>query len=315
MALRLIGHYQAGQDPTMELAFQPGPLPKFDGGLRTELTIQPSADHPLGALQPQATGSGSTKVPPLTSDRVNQYAALFEKSGAQNGFLPSEQAKQIFEQACLPNEIQHGVYNLVNTEQRGALVVTEFIIAMHLLVSYISGALCALPSVLPADLYEAAFLGVPAWQISGVTPGAEPMFYDPIHFSGASSERAESTLSRPSYFVSPQTAQMAGQVEDWGVSPTDKARFDSIYNGLDETNKGFIAGDEAVAFFSSSALPDDVLADIWDLADINSDGRLTRDEFAVAMYLIRQQRSQRNAQDSMPESLPPNLVPPGMRTG
>jgi len=300
MALRLIGNYQAGQGPTMELAFQPGPFPKFGGGLGTELTIQPSAVHPLGALQPLASGSSSTKAPPLTSDRINQYAALFEKSGAQSGILPSEQAKQIFERACLPNEIQYEVYNLVDTEQRGALVVTEFIIAMHFLVSYKSGALCALPSVLPADLYEAAFLGVPAWQISGVTPGAKPMFYDSMHFSSASSERAESTHSRPSYFVSPQTTQMVGQLKDWAISPMDKAKFDSIYNSLDKTNKGFIAGGEAVAFFSSSALPDDVLADIWDLADINSDGHQTQDEFAVAMYLIRQQRTQRNARDSMP---------------
>ena len=43
-----------------------------------------------------------------------------------------------------------------------------------------------------------------------------------------------------------------------------------------------------------------------DLADINCDGKLTREEFAVAMYLIRGKL----AGKEVPERLPPSLVPP-----
>jgi epidermal growth factor receptor substrate 15 len=82
---------------------------------------------------------------------------------------------------------------------------------------------------------------------------------------------------------------------------------------LDKTNKGFITGEEAVPFLSESKLPEEALAQIWDLADINSAGRLSRDEFAVAMYLIRQQRGKRDGRESLPATLPPNLVPPSMR--
>lgn len=64
-------------------------------------------------------------------------------------------------------------------------------------------------------------------------------------------------------------------------------------------------------FFSTSNLPEEILAQIWDLADINKAGRLSRDEFAIAMYLIRQQRTSPGA--SLPEVLPPNLIPPSMR--
>jgi epidermal growth factor receptor substrate 15 len=46
-----------------------------------------------------------------------------------------------------------------------------------------------------------------------------------------------------------------------------------------------------------------------DLADINSDGRLTRDGFAIAMYLIHAKL----AGKEIPASLPPSLVPPSMR--
>ena len=87
--LRLIGHYQAGQDPTPELAFKPGPLPKFDGNLGTGGVPLPPPGPPPGQLRPQVSG-GPIRVPPLTPEKVNQYSALFEKSGAQDGILPGE---------------------------------------------------------------------------------------------------------------------------------------------------------------------------------------------------------------------------------
>jgi epidermal growth factor receptor substrate 15 len=78
---------------------------------------------------------------------------------------------------------------------------------------------------------------------------------------------------------------------DRAVSPQDKAHFDSIFDQLDMGNTGQITPERAVSFFSNSRLPDDVLAWIWDFADINANGFLNRDEFAVAMRLIRQERS------------------------
>lgn len=310
--LRLIGHYQAGQDPTPELALKPGPLPKFEGNIGPGGAPLPPPGPPPGHLQPQVSG-GPIIVPPLTPEKVNQYSALFDKSGAQDGILPGEQAKQIFEKAGLPNEILGRIWNLADTEGRGALVLPEFIIAMHLLASFKSGLLIALPSILPAGLYEAATRRVPPVRQNNA-PRAAPLSAIPRQFSGANGGRAGSPLGRSPYSTSPQAAQVTASASDWAISPMDKAQFDNIYAGLDKANRGFITGDEAVPFFSNSKLPEEVLAQIWDLADINSQGRLTRDEFAVAMYLIRQQRSKRDGRDTLPSSLPPNLVPPSMRS-
>ncbi|KAI9742434.1 MAG: hypothetical protein M1818_003968 [Claussenomyces sp. TS43310] len=312
IVLRLIGHYQAGLDPTPELAFRPGPLPKFDGGLPGAPAIQPPPKAFSPPLQAQTSGSGLIRVPPLTPDKVAQYSALFDKSGAQNGVLPGEQAKQIFERAGLPNETLGQIWNLADTEQRGALVMTEFIIAMHLLASFKSGALRLLPAILPAGLYEAAARRPQPRQMSGTVPSVIPR-----QFSGAGAVRGASPLSRSAYPPPPPAAQvarqMSGQAGDWAVSPADKSRFDGIYATLDRTGRGYITGDEAVPFFSNSKLPEEALAQIWDLADINSQGRLTREEFAVAMYLIRQQRGKQDGRSTLPTSLPSNLVPPSMR--
>lgn len=314
--MRLIGHYQAGHAPSPELALRPGPLPRFDGGLPSAPIAQTPRTY-TPPLQAQISGSGPIRVPPLTPDKVQQYSALFEKSGAQDGILPGEQAKQIFERAGLPNEILGQIWNLADTEQRGALTVTEFIIAMHLLASFKSGALRALPAALPPGLYEAAARRPPSRPASGAPPA--PISAIPRQFSGVDAAKPVSPLGRSAYGPPPPlqaaqlTGQSTGQGVDWAISLADKARFDSIYVTLDRTGRGYITGDEAVPFFSNSKLPEEALAQIWDLADINSQGRLTRDEFAVAMYLIRQQRGKQDGRSNLPATLPPNLVPPSMR--
>lgn len=109
----------------------------------------------------------------------------------------------------------------------------------------------------------------------------------------------------------PLSAQSTG--DGWVISPADKARFDNIFATVDRQGRGFITGDQAVEFFGNARLPEEILAQIWDLADINSEGQLNKDEFAVAMYLIRQQRGTRDGRGNLPSTLPPALIPPSMR--
>ncbi|KAH6848143.1 hypothetical protein B0I37DRAFT_158029 [Chaetomium sp. MPI-CAGE-AT-0009] len=309
IVLRLIGHAQAGREPTPEMALQQGPLPKFEG-----ITTTPAPSPPPPALQSQPTGApGPIRIPPLTPEKVAQYSGLFERQALQNGsMLPGEAAKQIFEKSGLPNDVLGRIWMLADTEQRGALVQTEFVIAMHLLTSVKTGSLRGLPNILPAALYEAATRRGPAGasiqRQQSPTTATPPISAVPRQLTGQGpvpQMRTGSPLGRP-----PIVAQTTGE---WLVTPADKARFDQLYDELDKTKKGFITGEEAVPFFSQSNLSEDALAQIWDLSDINSEGRLTRDEFAVAMYLIRQQRTKRDG-SALPATIPPNLIPPSMRT-
>ena len=225
-----------------------------------------------------------------------------------------ETAKQIFERAQLPNEVLGRIWNLSDTEQRGALGLTEFIIAMHLLASLKSGAMRALPQVLPSGLYEAAARrGAPARQGSGSLPTSDISSASaiPRQFTGIAPQGTSSPVARLPYGTPPLSAQPTGA--DWAITPQDKVQFDNIFATVDKDHRGFITGGQAVSFFGNSRLPEEVLAQIWDLSDINSEGRLNRDEFAVAMFLIRQQRSKRDPHAALPQALPPNLVPPSMR--
>ncbi|KAI0445535.1 hypothetical protein F4803DRAFT_560047 [Xylaria telfairii] len=304
VALRLIGHAQASREPTSDLALQQGPLPKFDG-----INIGPApAPAPL---QQQASGTGPIRIPPLTPEKVSQYAAIFENQSLQNGILPGGPAKTIFEKSQLPNEVLGRIWQLADTEQRGGLVLTEFVIAMHLLTSMKTGALRALPTILPAALYEAATRRAPSAPRQSPTVTGPPVSAIPRQLSGSAQPRTSSPLGRPplgaqGMGIPPQTTG-----SDWLITATDKVKYDQFYAELDKSNKGYITGEEAVPFLSQSKLSEDALAQIWDLADINSEGRLTKDSFAVAMYLIRQQRTKSGP---LPTSLSPSLIPPSFRS-
>ena len=221
-----------------------------------------------------------------------------------------ETAKSIFEKAQLPNDVLGRIWNLADREQKGYLGLTEFIIAMHLLASYKNGSMRALPAILPAGLYEAAARrGMPR-QITGSRPTSDsaPASAIPRQFSGSGYQsQAPPRPQQPPF----QTGLPTG--DQWAITPQEKAKFDQIYATVDTQNRGYITGEQAVGFFSNSGLAEEALAQIWDLADINSEGRLNRDEFAVAMYLIKQQRSKTAGRDILPQSLPPNLIPPSMR--
>lgn len=58
-----------------------------------------------------------------------------------------------------------------------------------------------------------------------------------------------------------------------------------------------------------SKLPNSVLRRIWALSDIDQDGQLDRDEFALAMFLL----DHKLAGNDLPETLPEKLVPPSKR--
>ncbi|KAF2858616.1 hypothetical protein K470DRAFT_127680 [Piedraia hortae CBS 480.64] len=297
MVVRLIGHYQAGRQPSKDLAFRPAPIPKFEGLQVPGQTTSPTAAA-FPPLQPQF--SGPIRVPPLEPAKAQQYAGVFDRSGARNGLLDGATAKPIFERAGLPNDLLGRIWTLADREQRGAVDQTEFIVAMHLLMSMKSRAMPALPTVLPQGLYDAAArrgAPPPSRGSGAAAPSAIPR-----QFTGGAINappRTQSPLSRP--LASPS----------WQISPQEKAHSDQIFSTIDTANHGVIGGDQAVQFFSKSQLPEDTLASIWDLADINSDGNLDKDEFAVAMYLLRQQRAPNPP--ALPSFLPPALVPPSLR--
>uniref|UniRef100_A0A2I3LWK2 Epidermal growth factor receptor pathway substrate 15 n=1 Tax=Papio anubis TaxID=9555 RepID=A0A2I3LWK2_PAPAN len=94
----------------------------------------------------------------------------------------------------------------------------------------------------------------------------------------------------------------------WAVKHEDKAKYDAIFDSLSPVN-GFLSGDKVKPVLLNSKLPVDILGRVWELSDIDHDGMLDRDEFAVAMFLVYCALEK----EPVPLSLPPALVPPSKR--
>ena len=72
---------------------------------------------------------------------------------------------------------------------------------------------------------------------------------------------------------------------------------------------GFVSGGKVAPVLKKSGLGNDKLKDIWNLVDVNKNGVLDADYFAVAMHLtMKTKRGQ-----PLPESLTPELIPPAHR--
>lgn len=69
-------------------------------------------------------------------------------------------------------------------------------------------------------------------------------------------------------------------------------------------------GNTARSEMMKSKLPSSVLRRIWALSNIDQDGQLDRDEFAVAMFLI----DHKLAGNDLPDVIPERLVPPSKRS-
>nr|XP_042700925.1 epidermal growth factor receptor substrate 15 isoform X5 [Chrysemys picta bellii] len=94
----------------------------------------------------------------------------------------------------------------------------------------------------------------------------------------------------------------------WAVKLEEKAKYDAIFDSLNPVN-GLLSGDKVKPVLLNSKLPVDVLGRVWELSDIDHDGMLDRDEFAVAMFLVYCALEK----EPVPMALPSALVPPSKR--
>uniref|UniRef100_A0A1X7SXM0 Uncharacterized protein n=1 Tax=Amphimedon queenslandica TaxID=400682 RepID=A0A1X7SXM0_AMPQE len=95
------------------------------------------------------------------------------------------------------------------------------------------------------------------------------------------------------------------------VTPDIKAKYDTYFAGIDKDHDGIVNGEEAKSLFMSSNLPPNILAHIWRLCDMDNTGRLNKEQFALAMYLIAEKVKGRE----VPTELAPNMIPPSKRKG
>lgn len=96
---------------------------------------------------------------------------------------------------------------------------------------------------------------------------------------------------------------------DWVVSASDQQRFGQMFKNCDMDHDGLVSGMEVKDVFLQSGIPQLCLAKIWALCDCSQSGKLTNEQFALAMWMVDRKR---NGMEP-PDCLAPNMIPPGQR--
>ncbi|XP_060808200.1 intersectin-1 [Amyelois transitella] len=120
-------------------------------------------------------------------------------------------------------------------------------------------------------------------------------------------------ISKPGSVVTSPTELPMGVVSppplEWGIPQPQKLKYTQLFNATDRAKTGSVSGVQARSIMLQSRLPQQALAQIWALADLDSDGKLGCEEFVLAMYLCEKATQG----EPVPAKLPPELIPPCFR--
>lgn len=145
---------------------------------------------------------------------------------------------------------------------------------------------------------------IPVVAESSAAPGVLPA--PPTPPSGTQSRSMSISEKVPS-IESPGSAN--GSTVEWAIKGPAKLKYTQLFNTTDRTRSGVLTGAQARGVFLQTNLPQQTLAKIWTLSDMDSDGRLGCEEFVLAMYLCDLVASG----EPIPAKLPPDLIPPSFR--
>ncbi|CAL1275959.1 unnamed protein product [Larinioides sclopetarius] len=259
---------------------------------------------------------GSGDIWKIRPEAKLKYDEKFFQLKPVNGYITGEQAKNLFLMSGLPPQILAHIWTLADRDSDGKMDASEFAVAMHLIEMKLKGF--ELPKTLPPSM---------AMPAAAIIPNA-PAYRPPVSLGGAPVPvppatvgnlvggfgRSASPVDKPqrTTSVSSQdspTGIPPSSLIEWAVPQQSKLKFTQMFNSYDRTRTGFLTGAQARNILVNTGLSQPILAQIWTLADIDGDGRLSCEEFVLALHLAESVK----AGDALPSFLPPELIPPSHR--
>ncbi|XP_023246440.1 intersectin-1 isoform X2 [Copidosoma floridanum] len=186
-----------------------------------------------------------------------------------------------------------------------------------------TGIIPPLSAVAPTMAPIVPVAAVGAAMPATITPPATPIPPNTIAMNGGvihtpvSSNTPLSTTARPpsidrvGSIDSQHSLHSVGspQAVEWAVPHQTKLKYTQLFNTWDRARTGFLSGPQARNIMVQSQLPQAILAQIWALSDMDSDGRLGCEEFVLAMHLCDMSKMG----EVIPTKLPIELIPPTFR--
>uniref|UniRef100_UPI0037E77DF0 epidermal growth factor receptor substrate 15 isoform X2 n=1 Tax=Semicossyphus pulcher TaxID=241346 RepID=UPI0037E77DF0 len=289
IALRLVACAQNGLDVALKSLNVAVPPPKF---------------HDTSS--PQLAGGVAVDVPWVVKpEEKMKFDSIFESLGPVGGILTGDKVKPVLLNSKLPVDILGRVWELSDLDRDGMLDRDEFSVAMYLVYRALEGE--PVPMSLPPPLIPPSKRKKPS--VPPVVPPVMPLLPSPPSAKDSRSSHAGSkTMPHPPK-PAPAPAPTPAAAP-WVVSPADKAKYDELFSKTDGDMDGLVSGPEVRDIFLKTGLPSATLARIWELCDIGDIGKLTREQFALALYLINLKLTKGL---DPPQSLSPEMIPPSDR--
>lgn len=216
-----------------------------------------------------------------------KFDGIFESLLPVKGLLSGDKVKPVLMNSKLPLDVLGRVWDLSDIDKDGHLDREEFAVAMHLVYRALEKE--PVPAALPPALIP------PSKRKKPVFPGAVPVLpgSPPPRDSLRStpSHGSVSSLNSTGSLSPKHGLKQAQPAVAWVVPVADKMRFDEIFLKTDLDLDGYVSGQEVKEIFMHSGLTQSLLAHIWALADTKQTGKLSKEQFALAMYLIQQKVS------------------------
>ncbi|CAI5639586.1 unnamed protein product [Oreochromis niloticus] len=295
IALRLVACAQNGLEVALKSLNVAVPPPKF---------------HDTSS--PLLAGGGAADLPWVVKPEEKlKFDSIFDSLGPVGGMLSGEKVKPVLLNSKLPVDILGRVWELSDIDRDGMLDRDEFSVAMYLVYRALEGE--PVPMSLPPPLVP------PSKRKKPPVPPVMPLLPSPPSVKDSRSSHAGSKTMphppKPTPAPAPVPAPAAapvstGSTSPWVVSPAEKAKFDELFNKTDGDMDGLVSGPEVRDIFLKTGLPSATLARIWELCDIGDIGKLTREQFALALYLINLKLTKGL---DPPQNLSPEMIPPSDR--
>ncbi|XP_051232157.1 epidermal growth factor receptor substrate 15 isoform X4 [Dicentrarchus labrax] len=285
IALRLVACAQNGLEVALKSLNVAVPPPKF---------------HDTSS--PLLAGGVAVDIPWVVKPEEKlKFDSIFDSLGPVGGILTGDKVKPVLLNSKLPVDILGRVWELSDIDRDGMLDRDEFSVAMYLVYRALEGE--PVPMSLPPPLVP------PSKRKKPSVPPVMPLLPSPPSVKDSRSSHAGSkTMPHP---PKPAPAPVpTPAAAPWVVSPADKAKYDELFSKTDGDMDGLVSGPEVRDIFLKTGLPSATLARIWELCDIGDIGKLTREQFALALHLINQKLTKGL---DPPQSLSSEMIPPSDR--
>lgn len=315
--MRLVALAQNGISPSLEAAIQNRdvPLPIFGGAAEayvrarapafvagSQTPISPRAGGAGFATSGAAAGNDSEWA--MNAEDKKSYLIHFATADQdKDNIVSGPEAFAFFSSSGLSADVLRSIWFLADVGKDNKLDHEEFAIAVHLVRKIRGGS--PVPSTLPEAL-RPQHSGAPGTPASShkqhVDPGMDmELMSSPLQpIAAPTSHTPSAAVATPS-----SVASVATTTDPWQISPEEKAAYFVHFTKADADGDNFVSGSEGFHFFTASSLDADVLRQIWFLADVGQDQKLDREEFAIALHLVRLYKSGLPLPSELPASMRP----------